>query len=224
MAGKYVKVLYDLDYKTHEGVAVSIREGEKCLLLKKTNADWWSVVREGDKKPIYVPANYVEDIVPATSPKPSYPKKQPVPVPPKPKTNGNVVTSEEKESKETEQPVSKENNDKENELKKENVTESASVEEKSDDNDRKTPNEKDQDDSEEECDYVNVQELKRQFSNASDDQEEEVTGIKRETVSSYEPVEYANLAVIQESIHAKKQVSSKGRKLVTETHYCSQNE
>ena len=207
MAGKYVKVLYDLDYKTHEGVSVSIREGEKCLLLKKTNADWWSVVREGDKKPIYVPANYVEDIVPATSPKPSYPRKQPVPVPPKPKTNGNVVTSEEKESKETEQPVDKKNNDTGNELKKENVDESASVEEKSEDVDTKSPNEKDDDDSGDECDYVNVQELKTQYSNASDNQEEEVTGIKRENVSPYEPAEYANLAVIQESIHAKKQVS-----------------
>ena len=207
MAGKYVKVLYDLDYKTHEGVSVSIREGEKCLLLKKTNADWWSVVREGDKKPIYVPANYVEDIVPATSPKPSYPRKQPVPVPPKPKTNGNVVTSEEKESKENEQPADKKDNDTVNELKKENVAESASVEEKSEDVDTKSLNEKDHDDSGDECDYVNVQELKRQYSNASDNQEEEVTGIKRENVSPYEPAEYANLAVIQESIHAKKQVS-----------------
>ena len=207
MAGKYVKVLYDLDYKTHEGVSVSIREGEKCLLLKKTNADWWSVVREGDKKPIYVPANYVEDIVPATSPKPSYPRKQPVPVPPKPKTNGNVVTSEEKESKENEQPADKKDNDTVNELKKENVAESASVEEKSEDVDTKSLNEKDHDDSGDECDYVNVQELKRQYSNASDNQEEEVTGIKRENVLPYEPAEYANLAVIQESIHAKKQVS-----------------
>ena len=206
MAGKYVKVLYDLDYKTHEGVSMSIREGEKCLLLKKTNADWWSVVREGDKKPIYVPANYVEDIVPATSPKPSYPRKQPVRVPPKPKTNGNV-TSEEKESKENEQPADKKDNDTGNELKKENVAERASVEEKSEDVDTKSSNEKDHDDSGDECDYVNVQELKRQYSNASDNQEEEVTGIKRENVSPYEPAEYANLAVIQESIHAKKQVS-----------------
>lgn len=60
--GKHVRVLYDYDYKTSEGRCISIKEGDKCLLLKKTNSDWWSVIKLGDKKAIYVPANYVEEI------------------------------------------------------------------------------------------------------------------------------------------------------------------
>ena len=217
MAGKYVKVLFDLDYKTHEGVAVSIREGEKCLLLKKTNADWWSVIKQGEKKPIYVPANYVEDIVPATSPKPIYAKKQPVPVQPKPKgnqprSNGTV----DKDSKVNEDVAKiKENDPKENEEKKEKDTGSDAKEDQdSKDTDNKSTDDND-DDNAEECDYVNVQELKKQFNSdgESQNQETEVADKKREH-GLYEPAEYANLAAIQESIHARKQVSGNPRFLL----------
>ena len=59
--GKYVRVLYDYEYKS-SGKHISIKEGDRCLLLKKTNSEWWSVIKLGEKKPIYVPANYVVEL------------------------------------------------------------------------------------------------------------------------------------------------------------------
>ncbi|KAM9482377.1 rho GTPase-activating protein 9 isoform 1-T2 [Clarias gariepinus] len=56
---------YDYSYRGADGRTVSIYDGERFLLLKKTNADWWQVRRLGvDKKakPLYVPATYVREV------------------------------------------------------------------------------------------------------------------------------------------------------------------
>uniref|UniRef100_A0A8D8LL24 Rho GTPase-activating protein 12 n=1 Tax=Cacopsylla melanoneura TaxID=428564 RepID=A0A8D8LL24_9HEMI len=54
-----LKVLYDFEYSTKDGKFVRIQEGEKLFLIKKTNRDWWQVIRSSGK-PFYVPASYVE--------------------------------------------------------------------------------------------------------------------------------------------------------------------
>uniref|UniRef100_A0A9J7ZB90 Rho GTPase activating protein 9 n=1 Tax=Cyprinus carpio carpio TaxID=630221 RepID=A0A9J7ZB90_CYPCA len=56
---------YDYSYRATDGHLVSIHEGERFLLLKKTNADWWQARRIGvgaKVKPIYVPATYVIEL------------------------------------------------------------------------------------------------------------------------------------------------------------------
>ncbi|XP_016107334.1 rho GTPase-activating protein 9-like [Sinocyclocheilus grahami] len=56
---------YDYSYRAVDGRLVSIHEGERFLLLKKTNADWWQARRIGvgaKVKPIYVPATYVIEL------------------------------------------------------------------------------------------------------------------------------------------------------------------
>ncbi len=257
MAGKYLRVLYDLDYKTHEGVPVSIREGEKCLLLKKTNDDWWNVVKHGEKIPIYVPANYVEDIVPPTSPKP---KKQPLPVAPKPqqritKANGEVKDHQNNTldgKTEGVKGVTENGNEaREKYVTKIDLRSTVEVAESSDK--APTPGVSDnEDDDEAEETYVNVQQLKQQFScpgpahghthvggaavsgvvkepsastqghaqgavsgvvsgTAPTPAQGAVSGAATEKTTPtdadlYAQPEYANLAVMQESIHAKKQV------------------
>lgn len=37
---------YDYNYRGADGRQVSIREGERFILLKKTNADWWQVRKQ----------------------------------------------------------------------------------------------------------------------------------------------------------------------------------
>ncbi|XP_065128598.1 rho GTPase-activating protein 9 [Paramisgurnus dabryanus] len=64
---------YDYSYRGTDGRLVSIHEGERFLLLKKTNADWWQARRIGvgaKVKPIYVPATYVIEL-PVSSFRPS---------------------------------------------------------------------------------------------------------------------------------------------------------
>lgn len=61
-----VRVLYDFKYKTRENKSISITEGEKLLLLKKTNDDWWQVIRSSGR-PFYVPATFVKEIPRAPS-------------------------------------------------------------------------------------------------------------------------------------------------------------
>ena len=61
--GNFVKVLYDFSYKTSAGVQVDLVQGDEYKLLKKSNEDWWQVIKEGAQKSLYVPANYVEEIV-----------------------------------------------------------------------------------------------------------------------------------------------------------------
>ncbi|KAF7664588.1 hypothetical protein LDENG_00169570 [Lucifuga dentata] len=56
---------YDYSYRAADGRQVCIREGERFILLKKTNADWWQVRRIGvanKTKPLYVPATYVIEV------------------------------------------------------------------------------------------------------------------------------------------------------------------
>ncbi|XP_068171819.1 rho GTPase-activating protein 15 isoform X2 [Antennarius striatus] len=64
---------YDYNYRGSDGRQVCIREGERFILLKKTNSDWWQVRRIGaasKTKPLYVPATYVTEvpIAPIASP------------------------------------------------------------------------------------------------------------------------------------------------------------
>uniref|UniRef100_A0A9J8A0D8 Rho GTPase activating protein 9 n=1 Tax=Cyprinus carpio carpio TaxID=630221 RepID=A0A9J8A0D8_CYPCA len=69
---------YDYSYRATDGHLVSIHEGERFLLLKKTNADWWQARRIGvgaKVKPIYVPATYVIEL-PISQFCPSLPSSQ----------------------------------------------------------------------------------------------------------------------------------------------------
>ncbi|XP_042258593.1 rho GTPase-activating protein 15 isoform X3 [Thunnus maccoyii] len=64
---------YDYNYRGADGRQVCIREGERFILLKKTNADWWQVRRIGaasKTKPLYVPATYVTEVPIAPMPSP----------------------------------------------------------------------------------------------------------------------------------------------------------
>lgn len=65
MSDIHVRVLFDFEYTTKDGSQVKIKEGEKLYLIKKTNEDWWQVIRNSGR-PFYVPANYIEEI-PRTS-------------------------------------------------------------------------------------------------------------------------------------------------------------
>ncbi|XP_056092202.1 rho GTPase-activating protein 15 isoform X2 [Rhinichthys klamathensis goyatoka] len=69
---------YDYSYRGADGRLVSIHEGERFLLLKKTNTDWWQARRIGagaKVKPVYVPATYVIEL-PVSSFRPSMPSSQ----------------------------------------------------------------------------------------------------------------------------------------------------
>ncbi|XP_034054140.1 rho GTPase-activating protein 15 isoform X1 [Gymnodraco acuticeps] len=64
---------YDYNYRAADGRQVCIREGERFVLLKKTNTDWWQVRRIGaasKTKPLYVPATYVTEVPIAPLPLP----------------------------------------------------------------------------------------------------------------------------------------------------------
>lgn len=91
---KNVRVLYDYNYEEKDGRHVTIKSGDECILVKKTDDDWWLVLRCGEKKGIYVPANYLQEIhmttvvvgggatvPPKVKPKPA----KPPPIPKKPK-------------------------------------------------------------------------------------------------------------------------------------------
>ncbi|XP_057379603.1 rho GTPase-activating protein 12-like isoform X2 [Daphnia carinata] len=66
-----VTVLYSYSYPVSNstststqdgGNEVSMREGERLILLEKSNTDWWQVRRPGDKsQPFYAPANYLQE-------------------------------------------------------------------------------------------------------------------------------------------------------------------
>lgn len=59
--GRVVEVEYDYTYKANDGRAVVINRGEKYVLIKKSNEDWWQVIDKNQKKPFYVPAAYVRE-------------------------------------------------------------------------------------------------------------------------------------------------------------------
>ena len=58
----FIRALYDYSYQNNSGREIALIRGEKFLLLEKSNADWWKCLRDGEHKPMYVPANYVEVI------------------------------------------------------------------------------------------------------------------------------------------------------------------
>ncbi|XP_067882598.1 rho GTPase-activating protein 27-like isoform X2 [Heterodontus francisci] len=56
---------YHYQYVARDGRRVCISEGDRFVLLQKSNQDWWQVRREGEPKkvkPIYVPATYVVEL------------------------------------------------------------------------------------------------------------------------------------------------------------------
>ncbi|XP_066171345.1 rho GTPase-activating protein 12 isoform X6 [Sylvia atricapilla] len=57
----YIEVEYDYEYEAKDKKIV-IKHGEKYILVKKTNDDWWQVKRDENSKPFYVPAQYVKEI------------------------------------------------------------------------------------------------------------------------------------------------------------------
>nr|XP_033787382.1 rho GTPase-activating protein 12 isoform X6 [Geotrypetes seraphini] len=57
----YIEVEYDYEYEAKEKKIV-IKQGEKYILLKKTNEDWWQVRKDENSKPFYVPAQYVKEV------------------------------------------------------------------------------------------------------------------------------------------------------------------
>ncbi|XP_067870633.1 rho GTPase-activating protein 12-like isoform X2 [Heterodontus francisci] len=57
----YIEVEYDYDYEAKDRKIV-IKQGERYILLKKTNDDWWQVKKEGSSKPFYLPAQYVKEL------------------------------------------------------------------------------------------------------------------------------------------------------------------
>ncbi|XP_048878197.1 rho GTPase-activating protein 9 isoform X1 [Brienomyrus brachyistius] len=76
-----VEAQYDYSYRGADGRQVSMREGERFLLLRKSNSDWWQVRRLGapsKARPIYVPATYVV-VVPGTAPSGPPPTVTPFP-------------------------------------------------------------------------------------------------------------------------------------------------
>ncbi|XP_067097768.1 LOW QUALITY PROTEIN: rho GTPase-activating protein 15 [Osmerus mordax] len=75
---------YDYQYRGGDGRQVCIREGERFVLLRKTNGDWWQVKRIGaasKTKPLYVPATYVVEVPIAPLRPPQHRAGTPTPVP-----------------------------------------------------------------------------------------------------------------------------------------------
>ncbi|XP_060253400.1 rho GTPase-activating protein 12 isoform X9 [Ovis aries] len=57
----YIEVEYDYEYEAKDRKVV-IKQGERYLLVKKTNADWWQVKPDESSKAFYVPAQYVKEV------------------------------------------------------------------------------------------------------------------------------------------------------------------
>ncbi|XP_077411050.1 rho GTPase-activating protein 12-like isoform X5 [Vanacampus margaritifer] len=57
----YVEVEYDYEYEAKDKT-VTIRQGERYILVKKTNEDWWQVRKDEGAKAFYVPATYVREV------------------------------------------------------------------------------------------------------------------------------------------------------------------
>nr|XP_028605695.1 rho GTPase-activating protein 12 isoform X5 [Podarcis muralis] len=57
----YIEVEYDYEYEAKDKRIV-IKQGERYILVKKTNDDWWQVKRDENSKPFYVPAQYVKEV------------------------------------------------------------------------------------------------------------------------------------------------------------------
>ncbi|NXH13307.1 RHG09 protein, partial [Bucco capensis] len=62
-----LRALYDYTYRAEDGREVSIAAGERFLLLRKANQDWWQVRRAAEPRgarPFFVPATYVAELQP----------------------------------------------------------------------------------------------------------------------------------------------------------------
>ncbi|XP_059568541.1 rho GTPase-activating protein 12 isoform X4 [Myotis daubentonii] len=57
----YIEVEYDYEYEAKDRKIV-IRQGERYILVKKTNDDWWQVKPDENSKAFYVPAQYVKEV------------------------------------------------------------------------------------------------------------------------------------------------------------------
>ncbi|XP_008848765.1 rho GTPase-activating protein 12 isoform X4 [Nannospalax galili] len=57
----YIEVEYDYEYEAKDRRIV-IRQGERYILVKKTNDDWWQVRPDENSKAFYVPAQYVKEV------------------------------------------------------------------------------------------------------------------------------------------------------------------
>ena len=88
-------MLYNYDFDEKDGRHVSIKSGDECILIQKTNDEWWFVLRCGEKHGIFVPANHLQEIHKTTivvdgggatgPPKVKKKPTRPPPVPKKPK-------------------------------------------------------------------------------------------------------------------------------------------
>ncbi|XP_036750740.2 rho GTPase-activating protein 9 isoform X2 [Manis pentadactyla] len=70
--GSWLRALYAFTYAGGDGQQVSLAEGDRFLLLQKTNSDWWLARRLGAPSvspPIFVPAAFMmEESIPSQSP------------------------------------------------------------------------------------------------------------------------------------------------------------
>uniref|UniRef100_G1S6A4 Rho GTPase activating protein 9 n=1 Tax=Nomascus leucogenys TaxID=61853 RepID=G1S6A4_NOMLE len=70
--GSQLCALYAFTYTGADGRQVSLAEGDRFLLLRKTNSDWWLARRleaPSTSRPIFVPAAYmIEESIPSQSP------------------------------------------------------------------------------------------------------------------------------------------------------------
>ncbi|XP_073912324.1 rho GTPase-activating protein 12 isoform X6 [Castor canadensis] len=57
----YIEVEYDYEYEAKDRKIV-IKQGERYILVKKTNDDWWQVKLDENSKAFYVPAQYVKEV------------------------------------------------------------------------------------------------------------------------------------------------------------------
>ncbi|KAI4577833.1 hypothetical protein MJT46_019364 [Ovis ammon polii x Ovis aries] len=71
--GSQLCALYAFTYTGADGQQVSLAEGDRFLLLRKTNSDWWLARRLGapsTSRPVFVPAAYmIEESSPSHSPR-----------------------------------------------------------------------------------------------------------------------------------------------------------
>ncbi|XP_068942554.1 rho GTPase-activating protein 12 isoform X2 [Petaurus breviceps papuanus] len=57
----YIEVEYDYEYEAKDKKII-IKQGERYILVKKTNDDWWQVKPDENSKAFYVPAQYVKEV------------------------------------------------------------------------------------------------------------------------------------------------------------------
>ncbi|XP_076147552.1 rho GTPase-activating protein 12-like [Alosa pseudoharengus] len=77
MGDVYVEVEYDYSYECKERT-ISIRQGERYLLVRRTNDDWWQVRAQAGTRAFYVPAQYVRPVKRALLPPPCKPSVLPL--------------------------------------------------------------------------------------------------------------------------------------------------